>query len=169
LWSRGGERALTMRAVARRAKTTTPTVYQHLRDKRELLGHLRRRAQADLFSAVQPARSLAEFCQSVLEFALHHPQKYRLMSGGWTARFDVGEPRPSFDLLKRRLAERLGDSPAEQVRLALALAALIHGTIIALLEGGGRNGVAAEMRRACLDGCEAVVGDVRAFRGHFRR
>ena len=169
LWARGGEKALTMRAVARAAKTTTPTVYQHFRDKREVMRHLCRRAQQDLYSAVQPARSLAEFCRGVLGFALLHPQKYRLMAGGWTARFDVGEPAPSFDLLKRRLAERLGRSPRQHLRLALELAALVHGAVIALLEGGGRNGIGAELRRACLDGCEALVGDVRAYRGSFRR
>jgi AcrR family transcriptional regulator len=169
LWSRGGEKALTMRAVARAAKTTTPTVYQHFRDKREVLRHLRRRAQQDLYSAVRPARSLAEFCRTALEFALHHPQEYRLMAAGWIARFDAREPTPALDLLERRLAERLGGSPAQHRRLALSLAALVHGVIMAMLEGGGRNGVAAEMRHACLDGCEMLVGDARAYRGAFRR
>jgi len=169
LWCRGGGKALTMRAAARAAKTTTPTVYQHFRDKREVLRHLRRRAQQDLYSAVRPARSLEEFCRAVLEFALHHPQKYRLLAGGWTARFDAREPTPSFELLKQRLAARMGGSPAQHLRLALCLAALVHGVILAMLEGGGRNGIAAEMRRACLVGCEALVGDARAYRGVFRR
>ena len=169
LWNRRGEKALTMRAVARAAKTTTPTVYQHFRDKRDVVNHLRRRAQQDLYSAARPARSLAEFCRAVLEFALHHPRKYRLMSAGWIARFDAREPTPSLDLLERRLAERLGGSPSQHRRLALGLAALVHGVISAMLEGGGRNGVAAEMRHACLDGCEALVGDARAYRGSFRK
>ena len=37
LWRSKGERGLTMRAVAREAETTTPTVYQRFKDKREIL------------------------------------------------------------------------------------------------------------------------------------
>jgi len=53
LWRSRGEKGLTMRAVAREAKTTTPTVYQRFRDKRDILEALRQRAQHKLFLAVK--------------------------------------------------------------------------------------------------------------------
>lgn len=43
MWSEQGEKALTMRAVARAAKTTTPTVYQRFRDKTDLKHFLEER------------------------------------------------------------------------------------------------------------------------------
>jgi AcrR family transcriptional regulator len=41
LWARGGEKSLTMRAVAKAAGTTTPTVYERFRDRDDILRGLR--------------------------------------------------------------------------------------------------------------------------------
>ena len=35
LWRRGGSKSLTMRAVARAAKTNTPAVYRRFKDRRD--------------------------------------------------------------------------------------------------------------------------------------
>ena len=43
LWKKGGEEALTMRAVARAAKTNTPAVYRRFKDREDLLRGLLRR------------------------------------------------------------------------------------------------------------------------------
>ncbi len=45
MWSKRGERALTMRAVARASGTTTPTLYERFSNKGRLLALLRRRAR----------------------------------------------------------------------------------------------------------------------------
>ena len=55
LWSEHGEAALTMRAVARAAKTTTPTVYQRFRDKTDLRHFLEERARQKMFDALRSA------------------------------------------------------------------------------------------------------------------
>ncbi len=57
LWSQGGEHAVTMRAVALAAKTTTPTLYERFRDKHDLIEFLRVRARERMFKALQPAKS----------------------------------------------------------------------------------------------------------------
>jgi len=108
LWRNKGDRGLTMREVAREAKTTTPTVYQRFRDKRDILEALRWRAQQNLFSAVRDPGSISEFGRRYLEFASKHPHEYELIHADWAARLMRDEPRPSFELLKGRLAERLG-------------------------------------------------------------
>jgi len=66
LWVNGGEHALTMRAVAKEAGTTTPTLYERFKDKSDLLAALRVRAQRKLFDAIQPARSITEACRIAL-------------------------------------------------------------------------------------------------------
>jgi len=58
LWARGGEKALTMRAVAKAAATTTPTVYERYRDRDDILRALRMQTRSELFAAsAAPARS----------------------------------------------------------------------------------------------------------------
>jgi AcrR family transcriptional regulator len=159
LWGRGGEKALTMRAVARAAATTTPTVYERFRDRGEILRSLRSRAQQDLFAAIQPSRTLAELCRRYFDFAVEHPNEYDLLHTDWALRFGRDERQLSFDLLKERLAKRLGGAPVEHVRLALALAALVHGAAMVLLTKGIEASVAREVRAASTAAFEALVED----------
>ena len=86
LWRSKGERGLTMRAVAREARTTTPTVYQRFRDKNDILEALRWRAQQKLFAAVEPSRSIPQFCRRYLGFASQHKHEYELIHVDWAAR-----------------------------------------------------------------------------------
>ena len=69
LWADGGEHALTMRAVARFAHTTTPTIYQRFKDKSALMSAMRARAQQRLLDAINPACSIAAALQIALDFA----------------------------------------------------------------------------------------------------
>ena len=157
LWMKGGEKALTMRAVARAAKTTTPTVYERFRDKREILESLRRRALQRLYETLKSAEHLQQFPPLYLDFAIKHPHEYRLIHTEWAVRLDRPEPRPSFELLKERLAERLGGEPADHGQLALSLAALAHGIAVLLLTEGVKEPVVRSLREACSSGFDALV------------
>jgi AcrR family transcriptional regulator len=157
LWSRGGEKALTMRAVARTARTTTPTLYQRFRDKKDILELLRRRAQAIMFSYIRRAHSAEEFCQRYFEFASRHRNEYELIHADWVVRLAKEEPRPSFELLKKHLADRLGGTVEQHASLALALAALLHGTATMLLTKGAPERISRELRHACVAAFEALV------------
>src|SRR2546421_4419222 len=70
LWARGGPKALTMRAVARTAGTTTPTVYERYRDRDDILRALRLQTRRELFDALSRTRTLAQACERYLRFAL---------------------------------------------------------------------------------------------------
>src|SRR6201984_975174 len=118
LWRSKGERALTMRAVAREAGTTTPTVYQRFKDKREILEALRLRAQRQLFTAVKGSRAVAQFCRRYLDFAASHKHEYELIHADWSARLHRAEPRPSFELLQGRRAGRRGGKAQSHRRFA---------------------------------------------------
>jgi len=171
LWSKGGERALTMRAVARGARTTTPTVYQRFRDKKDILELLRKRAKEIMFSYMRRAHSAEEFCLRYFEFALKHRNEYELIHADWAVRLAKEEPRPSFDLLKKSLADRLGGGAEQHAGLALALAALLHGTATLLLTKGVPERISRELRQACVAAFETLVecGTRRAFRVEQRR
>ena len=157
LWSNRGERALTMRAVARASGTTTPTLYERISNKGDLLSLLRRRARLNLFSAIKPARTPAQICRRVLDFSAAHPHDYGLISDDWAIAFARKEYMPSFEFVKQRLAKRLGGDPKQQTPLALALFALLHGTATLLRSADRHKKISDDFRRACIWACEGLI------------
>jgi AcrR family transcriptional regulator len=157
LWSRGGERALTMRAVALAAKTTTPTLYERFNDKHDLLVFMREKARQRMFQAVQPAKTAAEVCQQALKFSRTNGNEYSLLLADWAVRLGRKEPLPSFEHLKGKLAQDLGGSAPEYGRLAMSLVALIHGTAIMLLGQDIEGGISEEFEKACLEACKKLI------------
>jgi AcrR family transcriptional regulator len=157
LWSERGAHALTMRAVAKAAGTSTPTLYERFRDKHDLLELLRVRARQNLYAAMHPAESAVDACRLVLEFTARHGHEYRLLTDGWAARLSRQEPMPSVALMKQRLAEQLGGAGDDYTELTLALVALLHGTSLLLLAEGVHEDVARQLRRVCLAACEALI------------
>lgn len=162
LWRNGGEQSLTMRAVAKAAATSTPTVYQRFRDKGDLLEVLRGRALQELTAAIQPSKSAGEVCARFLGFAIAQPNLYRLLTVDWAARLSRKERKPSFELIKARLAERLGGSPEDHAELAMSLGALVHGTATMLLTDGVDKKVSRDLQRICAEGCEALIEHAEA-------
>jgi AcrR family transcriptional regulator len=157
LWSKGGEAALTMRAVAKAAGTTTPTVYERFRDKKDLIKVLQTRARQRMFRAAQPSRSCSEVCRLILDFALTHGQEYDLLTHDWAVQLGRKEPMPAFELMKKLLAAELGGTPSKHTKLCLALVGLIHGTAILLFTDEISSELHAKLRHACLMACEALI------------
>ena len=157
LWNKKGEHGLTMRAVAKAAKTTTTSLYERFRDKEELLHGMRERARRELFAALKPAKSIEEACRRAFDFISEHGSEYRLLTAEWGVRLAKDAPTPSFDLVKALLAKRLGKEPEQHTRLALGLVALIHGTALLRPPASDHEKLAEEFREACLSACDALV------------
>jgi AcrR family transcriptional regulator len=157
IWTKHGERALTMRAVASASGTTTPTLYERFSNKDDLLTLLRRRARFNLFSAIKPSRTPVQVCRRVLDFFVSHPHDYRLITDDWALAFARKEHMPSFEFLKRTLAVQLGGKPAHHTPLALALVALLHGTASLLHSVDRPNKISLDVRRACISACESLI------------
>ena len=157
LWSRGGEKALTMRGVAKAASTTTPTLYERYNDRDDILRAVRMQTRTELFAALSRTRSLTQACQRYLEFALEHRHAYEVLFDGFAQPPSLHEPWPSFNLLRLRLAERLGGDPRKHTRLMLSLWSLMHGTAMHLIRGGVAGPLRAQMIHSCLDALEAIV------------
>jgi len=157
LWSKGGERALTMRAVALAAKTTTPTLYERFQDKHDLIAFLRVRARERMFDALQPAESTAEACQLGLEFALRNGNEYLLLISDWAERLARKERMPSYEYIQEKLAADLGGEAANYAKLALALVAQVHGAALLLSGEGVEKGIEDEVKETCLEACKALI------------
>jgi AcrR family transcriptional regulator len=157
IWSRRGEHALTMRAVASASGTTTPTLYERFSNKEDLLSLLRRRARLNLFSAIKSSRTPAQACQRALDFFVAHPNDYRLITEDWVIAFARKEEMPSFEFLKRSLARQFGGKPEQHTPVALALVALLHGTATFLHSANTHQKISRDFRRACIRACEALI------------
>jgi AcrR family transcriptional regulator len=166
LWSKGGSGALTMRAVAKAAGTTTPTMYQRFRDKRDLLVLLRNRALEKIVAFLRPCRTTGAMCRKFLEYAHAHPNEHRLLAADWAARLSRDEPKPGFELAKKRLAKQLGGEPDDHAKLAISLVALVHGTAMILHAEDIEEKTAREVRAACLEACDVLIQSGKLGRIH---
>jgi len=155
LYLKGGEKALSLRVLAKAAQTNTPAVYRRFRSRKEILRALVQRVQQDLVAVVQACDSPQEACYRTLEFALAHPHEYQLISTGVS--WKVNEPRPVFELMKRRSAELLGGAPEDHAGLVLALWALVHGVAMLLISKAVPLAHAAELRLVLAQGVELMA------------
>ena len=137
LWHAGGENALSMRAIARAARTNTPAVYRRFRDREEILRALVATYLEQLFREVEPATSISELLDRVLQFAMRQPREYELMTSGLLAR--VTKARPALELATVKAASWLGGSPEDNRKLALCVWSLMHGLIMLRISGTMRE------------------------------
>lgn len=166
LWARGGEKALTMRAVAKAAGTTTPTVYERYRDRDDILRSLRIQTRRDLFAALSRTRTLREAFQAQLDFALEHSHAYEVLFDGVGKPPSLHEPWPSFNLMRDRLAKRLGGTPRRHTRLMLAVWSLMHGTAMLIIRGHFEGALRVQTIHACLDAFDDVIDAAARSKGH---
>jgi len=172
LWKQGGERALTMRAVARAAGTNTPAVYRRFKDRRDLVRGLLRYTAARIRRHFEEGESMEDMAEAYVEYALRLPHEYELFyahvhelsppKGKGKAR-PIRESRANFAFVEERLAQRLGGSPQDYTRLALAVWATLHGTTMLLLSKAIPAGHEAEVRSACRTAVKALMDGAATF------
>ena len=160
LWARGGEKSLTMRAVAKAAGTTTPTVYERYRDREDILRALRIETRRELFAILSRTRTLREAVQRHLEYALDHSHAYEVLFDGVGKPPSLHEPWPSFNLMRERLAQRRGGTPRQNTRLMLAVWSLMHGAAMLIIRGEFEGTLRVQTVHACMDAIEAIVETV---------
>ncbi|RJL22072.1 TetR/AcrR family transcriptional regulator [Bailinhaonella thermotolerans] len=140
----GTEDALTLRAVARRAGVTTPSVYLHFADKEALLEAVCLRVWDQLDSdmnaaaarARDPFRALGMAGIAYARFALSHPVQYRVLM--------MRSPATTAALAcHRRMVESVtacveaGALRGDPEKLALSLWAAVHGCVSLLIAQPG--------------------------------
>ena len=164
LWARGGEKALTMRAVAKGAGTTTPTVYERYRDRDDILRALRLQTRRHMHDALTRTRTVREAVRCKLEFALANRNAYEMLVDGVAKPPALHEPWLSFNLMRQRLADHLGGTPREHTRLALAVWSLTYGTAMLVIRGGFQGTLRTQTIHACLDAVDVLVDSTRTKR-----
>ena len=166
LWKRGGDKALTMRTVARAAGTNTPAVYRRFKDRKAIVRALLLRTVSRIGSVFEAGETIEDVTEAYVNEALNDPHEYELFlanvhelspprSPGRVR--PIRESRPNFGLLERRLAKKLGGAPEEHTQLAMAVWALVHGTTTILLSKAIPDGHEEELRSACRTALQALL------------
>lgn len=165
LWARGGEKSLTMRAVAKAAGTTTPTVYERYRDREDIRRALRLKTRRELFAALTRTETLHDAIARQLEFAMDHTHAYEVLFDGVGKPPSLHEPWPSFNLMRERLGRELGGNPREHNRLMLAIWSLMHGTAMLIIRGGFEGALRTQAIHACLDTVTSILNAAKRKNG----
>jgi AcrR family transcriptional regulator len=157
LWHQAGEEGLTIRAIAKEAGTTTPSVYQRFPSKHDIVAAIGNEVRLRLSSQVIGAGNLEAACEAYLEIARKQPHEYRLLFGPSLPRLiRRATRRPLLEWLEERLAERLETTRADCQARAYGLFLLLHGAG-SLLQYSPRGEFADEIHQRCLAACKALI------------
>jgi len=170
LWKRGGDSALTMRAVAQAARTNTPAVYRRFRDRDALVRALLLRIAEEIRVHFVQGGTLEAMAEAYIDFALKLPHEYELFytySKALTPRKSEARPmresRPNFALVEKLLAARLGGQPEDHTQMTFAIWALLHGASMMLLSKSIPEEHMAELRRACRTAVKTMLDHPQGF------
>jgi AcrR family transcriptional regulator len=174
LWKKEGQNGLTLRAVARIARTNTPAVYRRFPHRDDILRALLQQTKQEVFQQLTTAASVEDACERYLDFALSHPHEYELYylheyelffssptKQGVTLNQLISQRRPAVEFIKGKLAAQMGGQPDDYTHSTLALWALIHGTAMLLIAKTVQPDYAAEMRAAGRAAVQTILRDAR--------
>lgn len=170
LWRRGGQKALTMRAVAKAARTNTPAVYRRFRDREDLLRGLVRRTVARLRQQFEAQHTLEEMADAYVAFALSNPHEYQLFythgrlltpKKETRTKTPLREWRPNFALVEQAAAKELGGSPDDYTQMTLQLWSLLHGMAMLVLSKSVPEEHQSDLRQACRAAVRALLANAR--------
>jgi len=162
LWREGGEAAVTIRDVAARARTTTPSVYAHFKDRAAIVAAIRQLARGRFEAEMEKATGLADGNRRLLAIAEKAPRDYELLFGyGYRQRVAADRLAAEFAGFEAHVAA-VG-VPAARVReTALALISLLHGAAMFRLAHDKPTPWWAEIKAATLAACEDLIAARRS-------
>ena len=161
LWKEGGNGAVTIRGVAIRAKTSTPTVYSYFRSRDALLVALRTRAYKRFDAFLAKSKNFEENCERHLEFGDRHRRDYDLLYGqGW---FERATPKAREEEIAHFAAVlvRCGVPEKAALRTAYPILMMLHGAVMHLISNRATTGAVPAIREACLDACMTLMRHAR--------
>lgn len=144
LLDQAGTDAVTMREVARLARTTTPTLYGRFHDREALLWALVARVQADMYRCVADAPSLEQISEILIRYFADFPGRMDLMNHYWPKLMHSDRPKPVLELARKKMREEKKDAVTIGDERAFALMALVLGTAM-LMKTAGKNSPASKI------------------------
>lgn len=136
LLDENGLNAITMREIAKAARTTTPTIYERFHDHDAILRAVLERVATDIAGTLEPSRNIEEVGDRFLTYCCQHPHRMELIHRVWPATMITHRPRPTYELVLSRLKKEHGHSAKKADEVASALMALLLGTALLMLGAG---------------------------------
>ena len=78
LWRGGGDKTLSMRALARAARTNTPAIYRRFKNRKDILRALLLRRRREMYEVLASSSTLEDAFEQYIDFALSDPRGYDL-------------------------------------------------------------------------------------------
>ncbi len=163
LWRSRGAAGLTLRAVAKEAGTTTPTVYKRFRSKEALRVALAERFRAQLNEFLFGSKTLEDVCRRYLQFAEEHRHEYELLLHSWSDVFQPDIPQPGKQWLIAKFAERFGGEPEDYARCFYLLVIFSHGAAT-LLSLSDDEHARQDIHSNFLALCDTLIQNSQLFR-----
>src|SRR3974377_2078451 len=75
---RSGDERLSIRALAKAARTNPPGIYRRFRNRNDILRAILLRLEQELYQSLVAAESLEAATERYIDFALHHRKVYEM-------------------------------------------------------------------------------------------
>jgi AcrR family transcriptional regulator len=161
LWQSGGEEAVTIRGVAAKAATTTPTVYSYYVDREALLIALRALAFQRFSAYLAKSRDFQDTCARHLEFGTKHPRDYELLYGrGWMERVSADTQAVEIERYTTHLV-RAGVDESKAANAAYPIMMMLHGVVMRRLLNKKPSPLGRAIAAACLKACMTLLVSAR--------
>jgi AcrR family transcriptional regulator len=161
LWQSGGEEAVTIRGVAAKAATTTPTVYSYYADREALLTALRALAFQRFSAHLAKSRDFQDACARHLEFGTSHPRDYELLYGrGWMERVTADAQGGEIERYTTHIV-RAGVDETRAARIAYPIMMMLHGVVMHRLLNKKQSPLGRTIAAACLEACMTLLESAR--------
>ena len=162
-----GEKSLTMRALARAAKTHAPGIYSRFRNRQDIIRTLLADFEEELAASLTMAVSVEAATELYLEFAINHPKEYETLFTHRAAMANKSETcsaddlGPGFRWVRDKLSKGLALEPEENTQLALTIWTLWHGAAAVVIDRALSATLADTVLSAAARGVNTLMEEAR--------
>lgn len=158
-----GVHGITLRAVARAAGTTTPTVYKRFRNKAALQNAIATEIRQEMIEFVLGAPGIEQIYRRYLKFIEENSEDFEVLQVRQTEIMTPESGRPGKKRFLAELARRFGGIPEEYDLVFYALFLMCQGAA-GFLGAGSSPDLRAEMREQCINVCDRLVQHLEILR-----
>jgi AcrR family transcriptional regulator len=164
-----GAQAVTMRAVAVAAATTTPTIYERFADRQALLDAVSFLWEEEILEELRKARSVEDIAERFIRLSCKHPRRFDLTVDTFGSRLASAAPQPGLDQLRQRLEQETSARGAERESLALAIASLAFGVTRGMIAAGPNHRRARDLKKACFSALRLLLASFQGADARHRK
>jgi AcrR family transcriptional regulator len=150
LLEKGGMEAITMREVAKAARTTTPTLYERFTDRDALLRAITDVYRDELRCRFDSNDSIEQMGNKFLEFCVEKPHAIELLIERVAQNLKGEVKGPIYGIVRTNLIKLSGFPPKQAEELTLATTSTIAGAALMMSRLGCTSRASRDLRDATV-------------------